>query len=139
MTLLHDILLHREFLDQINELAPEKSKLRRLVNEKLLEVSQNPRGSQFNRLWTFPYHPYEITTWRAHVGGSNGNRLIYGLFQHTEQRRVEIVPLLLSKERKDEGFTYERKHKQIRRLIIAIADEYFEQGRDCFSPWEGTL
>ncbi len=133
----YDILLHQLFLRELDELAPPRSRLRRQVNDILQEASLNPRGPGFGKLWTVYHFPCEIVTWRAHVGGRGGHRLINGLFQDPEARSVEVVPLLLSDIRRDAGFRYE--FRQVQDRVLRIALDYLKAKRPRFTLWDGTL
>lgn len=133
----YDILLHQLFLRELDELAPPRSRLRQQINDILQEASLNPRGPGFGKLWTEYYYPCEIVTWRAHVGGRGGHRLINGLFQVPETRSVGVVPLLLSGIRRDAGFRYE--YRQVQKRVLDVAHDYVNPQRPRFTLWDGSL
>lgn len=133
----YDILLHQLFLRELDEIAPPRSRLRQQVNDILHEASLNPRGPGFGKLWSVYYFPCEIVTWRAPVGARGGHRLINGLFQDPEAWSVEVVPVLLSDSRRDEGFRY--VYRQVQDRVLQIALDYVNPQRPRFSLWDGTL
>ena len=137
MAPVYDVLLHQVFMRELDVLAPSRSRLRQQVNETLEEASMNPRGARFGKLWTTWYGPCEVVTWRAHVGGPRGNRLVHALYQRAERRSVDVVPLLLSRLRKDEGFTYE--YRVLMQRINDFGKDYLTPGRPRFTQWDGTL
>lgn len=122
---------------ELDVLAPSRSGLRQQVNETLREASMNPRGARFGKLWTTWYGPCEVVTWRSHIGGRGGHRLIHALYQRVEMRSVDVVPLQLSRLRKDEGFTYE--YRVLMQRISDFGRDYLMPGRPRFSLWDGTL
>lgn len=121
----------------LDELAPRGSGLREQVNEILRAASVNPRGRGFGKLWTFHVDLYEIVVWRAHVGGRGGHRYVHGLYQLYETRSVDVVPLLLSPLRKDEGFAY--SHGELGETVTKFTVDLMHPQRPRFSLWDGSL
>jgi len=134
---LYSIFLHDEFLHDLDELAPHGSRLREQVNEVLHAASANPRGRIFGKLWTFHEDPYEIVVWRAHVGGRSGHRYVHGLFHRYQTRSVDVVPLLLSPLRKDEGFAY--SYGGLGEIVTEFTVDFMNPQRLRFTLWDGTL
>lgn len=136
MAVLHRILLHQNFLEDVNELAPPKSELRKQVNQILADIRKNPRARKFKKSWTFDIDGVQVVTRRAHFGTPSGYRLIFGLFQHGERRSVDIVPLLM---RKDKGFRY--AHKALSKFVNSLVNDYLddEYKLSHFRTWEGEL
>ena len=134
---MYSILLHDDFLRGLERLAPRGSRLREQVNEVLHAASANPRGRVFGKLWTFHDDPYEIVVWRAHVGGRGGHRYVHGLFHRYQMRSVDVVPLLLSPLRKDEGFAY--SHTELGEKVTEFTVDLMNPQRPRFTQWDGTL
>ncbi len=111
--------------------------LREQVNDVLHAASANPRGSIFGKLWTFHVDPYQIVVWRAHVGGRGGHRYIHGLFHLYQTRNVDVVPLLLSTARRDEGFVY--SYRDLGEIVTEFTVDLMNPQRPRFTLWDGSL
>lgn len=121
----------------LDALAPRGSRLREQVNDILRAASVNPRGRGFGKLWTFHAGPYEIVAWRAHVGGRGGHRYVHGLFHLYQTRNVDVVPLLVSSLRRDEGFVY--SYGELGEIVTEFTVDLMHPQRPRFTLWDGTL
>ena len=116
--MIYRIRAQATFHREMETLAARDRQLWAGLSETLEDVRQRLRagGSKYRKLQTVHMYPYEISVYRVHVRRFGQFRLYMGFFQHEEDRRAEIVPLLFSRER--------IHHRELSRMIRQVAANY---------------